>query len=364
MIDVKDMEKHREQHLNTYVKHLRATCTTLIISLLALASLLMATAAMATPLVQPGLHKISLGGVEQTLQIYSNDVSKPLLLVLHGGPGYAMLPLLHETNSALEDDFTVVNWDQRGAGRSYSAAIPLDSMTLAQLVADAHELTGYLKTAFGQQKIFILGHSFGTLIGMQLIQSYPQDYRALASVGQVVNVIENEQLSYDFALSQAAANHNLLAITELNDVGRPDDDGEYADEAGYDVTAAWMGHYGGDLYGETSTDEIEQALLDSDIYANYQAELVNGWDFSQHLFDDPYVWELDLRSDIPQVSVPVYFFTGRHDYDTPWALVVEYYNQLVAPAKGLIWFENSAHFPFYEEPVPFNNALISAFSSH
>ncbi len=310
------------------------------------------------------LVRVALGGVDQGILMQGNDSTKPVLLVLHGGPGYAMMPLMHENNTVLEDHFIVVNWDQLGAGLSYSPAISEERISLAQLISDARELTTYLKTEFNQQKIYLMGHSFGTVLAMYMVEQAPDDYYAIASVGQVVNVIENEQLSYDFALEASIADGNVLAVEALSSVGRPDDDGEYQVESGYEVTAQWMAYYGGDLYGKTSTDEIEQAILNSDIYKEYQQQWLDGWELSQSLFNDTAVWEFDFRTDLPSIDVPVYFLTGRHDYDTPFVLVNEYYQLLSAPKKELIWFESSAHFPFYEEPELFNQALIDRFQHH
>ncbi len=304
---------------------------------------------------------IKLGEVDQSLLLQSNDDSKPILLILHGGPGYAMMQLFHDNNRELEKHFVVVNWDQRGAGRSYDANIPTESMTLSQFISDAHDLTTYLKIRFQKEKIFILGHSLGTVLGMHLIQQYPEDYLAFASVGQVVDVIENEQLSYDFALEEATLSDNTQAINELNFVSRPDEDGDYFDDSGYEITMKWLAYYGGDLYKKTDTQEIENSLLNNSIYINHQDQLINGWEFSQELFNDTSLWYLDFRVSITDLVVPVYFFTGRHDYDTVFSLIEDYYNTLNAQEKELIWFDDSAHFPFYEESEKFNEILIDRF---
>lgn len=304
------------------------------------------------------LEQIELGGVDQWILTHGNHPENPVLLVLHGGPGYAMMPLLHDYNVELEEHFTVVNWDQRGAGKSYSPDIPEESMTLEQFVSDARELTELLQSRHDKEKIYLLGHSFGTVLGMLLIDRYPEHYWGFVGVGQVVDVIENEQLSYDFALSQATAAGNQEAIDQLREVGRPDDDGQYRDASGYEVTMEWVGYYGGDVYGETSTAEIEAAILSSEVYAEDQEKVQMGWEFSQTLFSDEDLWYLDFRELITRVDVPVFFFMGRHDYDTPYALVEEYFALLEAPVKELIWFEEVAHFPFYEDPAGFNAAMI------
>jgi len=304
------------------------------------------------------LETISLGGIEQWILIQGNDVSNPVLLVLHGGPGYVMMPLLHEHNGELEDHFTVVNWDQRGAGKSYLPEMDEDSMTLEQFVSDAHDLTLALKERFEQEKIYLLGHSLGTVLGMMLIHEYPGDYHGYVGVGQVIDIIENEQKSYDFALGKAEDENNSVAIDELEEIGRPDEDGEYNNESGYDITEEWVAYYGGDLHGKNSTDEVENAILASEIYSTDAEKIENGWEFSQAIFADEALWYLDFRTEVTEVDVPVYFFTGHHDYDTPFELVEEYCDVLTAPIKEIVWFESSAHFPFYEEPERFNEMMI------
>jgi len=304
------------------------------------------------------LETITLGGVKQWILLQGNDVSNPVLLVLHGGPGYVMMPLLHLKNRELEDRFIVVNWDQRGAGKSYSSRIAEESMTLEQFVSDAHDLTLALKERFGQEKMYLLGHSLGTVLGMMLIDEYPGDYHAFVGVGQVVAIIENEQMSYDFALEQARAWNDSVAIDELEEIGRPDEDGEYANESGYEITEEWVAYYGGDLYGKNDTEDVESDILGSDIYSADTYKIVKGWEFSQAIFSDETLWYLDFRTELTEVAVPVFFFTGRHDYDTPFPLVEDYYDVLTAPAKEIVWFERSAHFPFYEEPGRFTRMMI------
>jgi|GEM_PF-205415 len=305
------------------------------------------------------LEKINIGGIEQWIYITGNDVSKPILLFLHGGPGYSMMPILHKYNSELEKHYTVVNWDQRGAGLSYSDKIPENSMTLKQFVLDTHELTTYLKERFNQKKIFLAGHSFGTILGMEAIKKYPDDYHAFISIGQVVGFAENEQHGYEFALKSAEASNNSKAIKELTRVGKPDKDGNYKNSSGYEITMKWLEYYGGSIYGKTSTVELEEIILNSHIYKDAKYKLESGWMFSDLLFEDRDVLNLNYKNKIKSVDVPVYFLSGRHDYETPSKLIEEYFKILSAPHKELVWFENSAHFPFYEEPLKFNDILIN-----
>jgi pimeloyl-ACP methyl ester carboxylesterase len=149
------------------------------------------------------LEKINLGRQEQWILIRGMDITKPVILFLHGGPGTSNMCLLRKYTDELEKHFIVVTWDQRGAGKSYQAINPHSSMTIDRLVLDTGELTQLLCHRFNQQKIFLVGHSWGSLIGILSIQKYPDLYHAYIGIGQIVNMQENEQISYDWTLAQA-----------------------------------------------------------------------------------------------------------------------------------------------------------------
>ncbi len=312
-------------------------------------------------------YPVTINGIDQMVMVHTNNESNPVLLVLHGGPGYAMLPLMHKVNPQLEDEFTVANWDQRGAG--LSPETNKAHLTLEQLVDDAHKVSLWLMQKFGQQKLYLLGHSFGTVLGDYLVKKYPADYFAFIGIGQTVNVTENEQYGYDWAYGQAQSKGDKAAVDLLDAVGRPDNDGnypgkvpsEYADQfdAGSDVTMHYVGLYGGDVYGAENADQIDQLIFGSGIYE--QDSWTTAWKFSQRIFDDPKVWAFnskDPSQGFLDFKVPVYFFTGQHDYDTPVNLFEEYY-ALITSKKSYIQFQDSAHFPFYEQPGKFREELLT-----
>lgn len=304
------------------------------------------------------VESLALGNASQWIYIKGYDISRPVLLFLHGGPGFVVTPLLQKYNNDLESYFIVVNWDQRGAGKSWNDKIPKASMTLEQFVSDAHQLTQVLKNRFNRKKIYLVAHSFGTLIGMLLVDKYPEDYYAYVSIGQVVNFAENEQLSYKYAMEMARQSNQTNAIRQLEAAGTPDKDGNYKDEKNYRITSKWVEYFGGDLYGRKEITDIYREIFKSPIYKDDAQKIRKGYTFSQLLFNDPKVRSIDFRKDFTDLKVPVYFFTGRHDYDTPFELVEQLYKTLKAPQKEMVWFEKSAHFPFYEEPEQFNEMLI------
>jgi pimeloyl-ACP methyl ester carboxylesterase len=318
------------------------------------------------PVPVGSVFKVKVNRLDQALMVHGKEASKPVLLVLHGGPGYAMMPLMHKVNPQLESQFVVVNWDQRGAGltRETNKA----KLTLRTFVEDAHQLTGWLKKTFETDKIYILGHSFGTVLGIMLAKKYPADYHAFIGVGQTVNCFENEQYMYDWALSEAKRRKDTGARDLLAAIGRPGRDGEYPrevpDSAADDfadpseVTMHYVGHYGGDLYGKTGTDGVDDLVLED---GPYDAEAWQAaWRFSQTLFKDPAVWRFDFKDPsqgFTNLAVPVYFFMGDHDYDTPVALFEKYF-KAIKSRKTWVRFGKSAHFPFVEEPARFRTELL------
>ncbi|WP_051775496.1 alpha/beta fold hydrolase [Paenibacillus tyrfis] len=154
------------------------------------------------------LEQVTLGGMEQNILVRGRDKRNPVLLFLHGGPGYPQIAYARQYQQELENHFTVVNWDQRGAGKSYRWGMTEDDLQVNKFVQDTHELTNYLRKTFNQSKIFLAGHSWGSLLGIWTAQKYPDDYYAYIGIGQVANSPEGERLSYEFALREAEARSN------------------------------------------------------------------------------------------------------------------------------------------------------------
>ena len=299
------------------------------------------------------LEEVSINGDKQWIYTTGTSDDNPVLLVLHGGPGFAMLPLLHEKASTLEQYFTVVNWDQRGAGRSYSNNIPRQSMTLNQFVDDAHDLTQYLKKKFHKKRIYLLGHSSGTMLGALLAKQYPEDYYAYIGVGQVINFADNEIGSYDFALQSAIKNNHSEARAQLAAIGRPNSQGIYNSIEGYEVTNNWVEYFGGSLFQHSNLDPIYNLIFSHSVYKGSGKRILKGYKFSQNLFEDNDMHTFNLADAIDLIQVPVYFLSGKYDYDTSVDLVKKTFPLLNSTMKKYIEFAQSAHFPFYEEPAKF-----------
>jgi len=199
------------------------------------------TAPIEGPKSIASLEKASVGGISQWLLIRGRDVDNPVLLFLHGGPGSPEMPVMPGFSKELEERFIVVHWDQRGAGKTNHISIPKESFTIQQFINDAHELTGILKKRFDEDKIYLVGHSWGSLLGTLTAHRYPEDYHAYVGIGQCVDMQRNESISYNFALDQARKGENKRAARELESIGPP----PYRGIGELIIQRKWLQEFGG-----------------------------------------------------------------------------------------------------------------------
>ncbi len=300
------------------------------------------------------LETVTIGGIEQWIQVRGTDRANPIILYLHGGPGGAMMPFGHAFQAVWEDAFTVAHWDQRGAGKTNNSngKAGIEGMTLDRMVEDAHEVTLYLRKRFDQERIFILGHSWGSYLGIRLALQYPELYYAYVGTGQMVNVQEGEAMSYQILLTQAGEQGNGEALVALKELGPP----PYTMEQ---MTAQreWVMKLGGSVYGETSPLPFLKMIAIAPEYS-----LMDLYAFSEGGDSAAQFWDPILAIDLPSrglvFRVPVFLFLGRYDYTTPSPLAEKYFNEIQAPLKELIWFEEAAHAPMLTQPDEFARALI------
>ncbi len=301
------------------------------------------------------LKQIELNGYPQWLLIRGQDVSKPLLLFLHGGPGESNMWTTHYAMRELEQHFVCVNWDQRGTGKSFRPGPPPETMTIDQFMKDTIALIELLCARFGQQKILLFGHSWGSVLAMKVAAARPDLLYAVIGMGQFVDGKRGEDLSYHYVLERAHAEHNRNAIHSLEQLGPP----PYRKD-GLFVQRRWLVHYGGFLHA-IGMKEFISILLHAPEYS--LGDCINNlrmrdMKFSCRLLGDE-IMDVHLLQEIPELSVPVVFFAGSYDYATPFVLVEQFYASLQAPYKKLVWFENSAHNPDIEEPDTFQRELIA-----
>ncbi|MGE8207208.1 alpha/beta fold hydrolase [Heyndrickxia sp. NPDC080065] len=302
------------------------------------------------------LEQIELDGIKQSILIRGKDKRNPIVLFLHGGPGYPQISYARKYQSELENDFIVVNWDQRGSGKSYHLGMSENDLQIDNLIQDTVELTEYLKQKFDQPKIFIAGHSWGSLLAIWTVQKHPEDFYAYIGIGQVANSPLGEQLSYQFALDEARKQKNKQAITDLESIGSPPYKNPRKDTT---LERKWVTAFGGSERKSNSYNELMKGIFFRPEYTWADGiKLALGDAFSRKVIL-PQTEDTDLFKTLPELNVPVYFCMGRYDYMTPSEVVYNYFEKLVAPEKQFIWFEHSAHFPHFEEIDKFHAVLVN-----
>ena len=297
---------------------------------------------------------LKLGGVKQWVLLRGRNINNPILIFLHGGPGISEHGLFRYYNKELENDFIVVGWDQRGCGKSYSKSISPQSMKIDTFVSDLHELVQYLKKRFGKDKVYLLGKSWGSMLGTIYASRYPDDVAAYIGTGQVADPRESERLGYEFTLEEAESRNNKKALAELENIKFPP--GSNIKDVG--VERKWLTKFGGSVYGKTgylmswvpktlSVDEYAWPdLMKFLLVENMASKMM--W---------PEIFNTNLFKQVSKLEVPVYFLLGRHDHQVSSKLAAEYFEVLDAPKKELIWFEYSAHNPPFEEAEKFNDVV-------
>jgi pimeloyl-ACP methyl ester carboxylesterase len=296
-----------------------------------------------------------IGGVEQRLWFRGIDVRKPVVIVLHGGPGASEAALFRLFNPDLENEFLMVYWEQRGTGRSYRTSIPPESMTIDQFVRDLDDVVELVRERFDKDRVVLLGHSWGSALGLLYAARHPAKVAAYVGVGQVADMREGERLSYEFALREARRRGHDDAIEALVKIGPPP---HTVDQML--TSRKWVERFGGSFHADLSTGKLIWAALQTD-----EANLVDlikfgrGNRFSlEHLWDEFRAFDIDDR--LTRFDMPIVFMLGRHDWQVPSILAARYFERIDAPAKRLIWFERSAHNPPFEEPARFNRAMVEA----
>lgn len=313
------------------------------------------------------MEYVKIGGVEQFLLIRGKNVGNPILLVLHGGPGTPEIPMFRKFNSELENHFIVVNWDQRGAGKSTGQNLTANNFTIEQFVEDAHEVTAYLKSQFKKEKIFLFGHSWGSLLGVRTIAKYPEDYLAYIGTGQIGDQRKSESLDYQFALAKAKAVNDTTAIHDLLEIG------EYSDKNlervgrmnWFDTQRFYISKFGG---SNVDPDGVINIFLKPLLFCReYSISDKNNFiksnrrsPFAKPLFKEliKTILSTDLTG-MKDLKIPIYFLQGKYDYLTNSSVAKEYFDLLNAPKKTFIEFDKSAHFVPFEESEKFNKILIN-----
>lgn len=307
------------------------------------------------------LVRVDLGGRREWITIRGWDKEKPVLLFLAGGPGGTQLAAARHELAALEKDFVVIGWDQPGSGKS-SGAVKINDLSVETYIADGHALTGYLKERFGKEKIFLIGESWGSALGVFLADRYPEDYYALIGTAQMVDFVQTDRMDYRAVMEMARDTGDSALVKRLTENGEPPYDGK-----GVALKTAVFLNY---LSAKMARDpRIHNAGYDTprDI-GSPEYGLLDKINFFRGLietFDQvyPQLYSIDLRRDFAKLEIPIWFFLGRHDLNAPASLAEDYERVLQAPSKGIVWFEHSGHSPWINERDKFSEEVLKCFTA-
>jgi pimeloyl-ACP methyl ester carboxylesterase len=305
------------------------------------------------------LEKLSIGESDQWILERSENTDNPIILFLHGGPGTSQLTLNRRNTKDLEKSFIVVNWDQRGAGKSYGAIHDADKMNIDQFVEDTKELTLYLLKKFRKDRIILAGHSWGSVIGVLTASRYPELYHCYIGIGQIANMEDGESASYQWTLEQAREKNDNRAIAKLESIGHPPYQGDW--QAKTLTERMFVARFGGEVHasGIGAFGLVIGSLLFSREYS-----FVDRINFFRGIFGSmkllwPQLLKVNLFKSVPEFNIPVYMIEGRHDHEAPSEIAARYFDAIRAPSKELIWFEQSAHLVNSEERDAFNKILVN-----
>jgi pimeloyl-ACP methyl ester carboxylesterase len=306
------------------------------------------------------LEKVRIGGIDQWVSIRGADRRNPVLLYIHGGPGYVSIPMSWWFTRGLEEYFTVVQWDQRATGKTYLLTDPAKiapTLTPERMIADTEEMAAWVRQEFGKDKIFVLGHSWGSFLGLQLAEHHPEWLYAYIGVCQLIDGPESERRGWRFALDAAHHDGNAEAVRELEAIAPYGAPGQTIPIKDIYVERKWVGYYGGVMaYRRDNSADGDLSELSPD-YSDQ--EIGHIWDGNK--FATPYllpeVVALDLTK-TNQLAVPLILFLGRHDRNVNAEVAAAWFDTVKAPEKQLVWFEHSAHIPMTEEPGKFLLSLV------
>lgn len=304
---------------------------------------------------------VNINGVKQGMFLKGKNRNNPVLLFLHGGPGMPEYTFFEQYCPQIENSFTVCYWEQRGSGLSYHDDTPAASETTEQLISDTLAVTNYLRNRFGQQKIYLMGHSWGSYLGIQAASRAPQLYKAYIGVGQISQQRQSELQAYQYMLGQYRTDGNKSMVRKLEAYPATESDSalqaylksSLRDDAMHQLGIGTMREMHSVITG------IFFPVMASRAYTlREKINLWRGKAFLNHSTDlSKQELSADLTVKVPKLLVPTYFLSGTYDYTVSYQLAESYYKKLQAPVKGFYLFQNSAHSPMFEEPDKFINIM-------
>lgn len=289
---------------------------------------------------------VRIGGIDQWISTYGHDRSNPVLLWLKGGPGASTVSSICLYKS-WEDKFTIVMWDQRGEGKTFekSGESVAAGMTIDQMASDGVAVAQYLGRHLHKDKIILLGHSWGSILGIHMIVRQPSVFAAYVSTGQVINLRRQLEAGYPSLLERASGNDQ--ADRALSAIGPP----PWKEDDSYHVVNVWADALDPGSKVSSGVCAAEK-LLPTPPYIQAGAEFSNRMLFNA-------IGKEDMSSFATQFSVPVIFIQGSDDLLTTTSVVRTYFETIVAPAKRFIELPSTGHLAIFRDPDAFLAQLVA-----
>lgn len=303
------------------------------------------------------MEKVHLGGLEQWMVIRGHDRSNPLLVFLAGGPGSADWSTARKYFPQLEEHFTLVHWAPRGAIKSYNLGAPTESITLANIMSDLHELVLKVTARFGQKKVFVAGQSVGSMYSVLFAQQHPELVHAHIGINQVVHRAEEERIGYEFTLEQARTKGKAKFVADLERIGAPSG-GMYAKIGDTLLQRRYLSTMGLVSYEPSRIMDWQKTLLfGAELSFREKLTVLKAIGKSMEVLW-PELSRHDYFTQIPELKVPVFLVLGQHDHIVNTPLSLRWLEELRAPQKEAFVFEKSGHIACFEEPERFTRLMI------
>lgn len=311
------------------------------------------------------METVEIGGIKQVVYFRGKNINNPVILFVHGGPGNSMLPFLHLFQYEWENDFTIVHWDQRNVGKTYfanDAQSVLKTMNAKRILEDVHEVTKYVKQQLQKEKIILMGHSWGSVLGTMAVQTFPDDYSAYIGIGQTINMKDNERIGYEKVLEMAKATGKQKEVEALRAIAPYPPLNYDSDYVSAMMTVkTYQSKYG--LSVNMNLRNIISLLATP--YYSFN-ELKNSTMFKPlNMFHDQgdvirfLLEDADIRNYGTDYQIPVYYISGGNDYTSPYPLAKEFFDEIVAPDKHFFSIPGVAHMPFIENKTEFTHILLN-----
>ncbi len=306
------------------------------------------------------IETVPIGGINQVVSIRSQDLRNPVIIYFHGGPGFVEMPLDWYWGRGWDEYFTVIHWDQRNAGKTYGASGPNASelLTPDRFQRDAEEIVQWARKRFGKQKVFILGHSWGSMLGLKLADAHPEWLHAYIGMGQITDGPESERRGWQWTVDQARKANNTAAVRELTSIAPYAARGKPVSVDAILIQRKWLNLFGGAAWRrpggefEAAAIRLSPEYSDDDVRDAFKGQPA----VTKALL--PAVLGTDL-SNINRLETPLLLLLGRHDINVSSEVAAEWYATVKAPSKHLIWFERSGHHVTSEEPGKLLHTLIT-----